>query len=129
MADAATQAQTANKKAKKPKLPAVQRIYPSKDEIDKGQAEAKKVGYRPRRVRKFELSDGNGHKHFVLAGSPKDAFGRAGQHKLLGWTATELDAPTAEVAPTADAVLSAMSMLSDSDREKIRAALAAKKPR
>lgn len=126
MADANVQT---GKKARK-KLPSIKRFFSSKDALDKAQNEAKSLGYKLRRVRKFLISNAsNSTQHFVLAGSLKDAYGRAGQYKMLnGWSATELDPVSSSAEPvTAETLLSAMSLLSDADREKIRQALAKSK--
>jgi hypothetical protein len=115
----------AKAKAKKPALPAVEHVFDTRDSLEAGVADAKAKGYEKFATRKFEVR-ANGKTCYVMAYNVKDGSGRAAGSGKLGIDCKEIDPSprTAKpVAPTADAVMSAMSMLSPEDQAKIKAAL------
>lgn len=106
-------------------LPQVDHVFDDRKSLDDGAAKAKELGYKSFATRRFEVHV-NGKTAYVMAYNIKDAVGRVASAGKLGIECTEIDpSPRARqiVQPTADAVLSAMSLLSEVDREKIRVAL------
>lgn len=119
--------------AEKKRLPAIDRIFEKKADIDHAVNEARKVGYKDYALRKFDVNVA-GVKRFVIAYNEGDAYGRLCESTLVKpeqCKCTEVDAspraPRITKPLTPDTVMEALAGFSAADRERIKAALAAKK--
>lgn len=131
MAETVTaEAPATNGEAKKRKrLPEIDHVFKAKADLEKTIPAAKAKGYQDYALRKFEVKI-HGVTLFVLAYNSQDAYGRACESGHLGTNATcvEHDAKSGGKAPaTVDGVVAALAGFSEEDRNRIKAALAAKK--